>query len=134
MFSFIRNMKSQILLATIESCYFKVFGIQRGLRIIRIHRLRVKKIWMTNQVYYTSVCRWDHLVSGPDPFPFLLLSLLETIAYKVSKGNTHAYTHQNQCSRIPALLCFTNQRKCFWNKKSRHDSFKLTRSLFYNSN
>ena len=35
---------------TVESGYFEVIGINKGLRIIRIHReKRVKKMWVTYQ-------------------------------------------------------------------------------------
>ena len=73
---------------------------------------------------------------GVDLIPFSLVALLQILGCKVG-GQTH--TPESLATRSIALhvLCFTNLEKCFHCvriKKSRPNRFKLTGSLFQNSN
>ena len=122
--------------STVESAYFEVIRIKKGLRIIQnsnyqnTQRKRGKKMWMTDQK-----CRY---AGGWGQIQHLVVALLQTPACNIG-GQTHTHTGIAVQSIALHVFCFKTKslEKCFHCvriKKSRQNRFELTGSLFQNSN
>ena len=132
LFSLIPCIKNE---TTVESAYFEVIRIKKGLQIIRIQRARELKKNVHDRSEISYKC-----ARGVDLNPFSLVALLQTLDCNVG-GQTHTYTHTRiTCCAEHSTTCnlFYKPGKVlslYQNKKiTPKNRFELTGSLLQNSN